>query len=62
MYSLLYLDNNELGNEGVQYVAKGRWKELENINLGKNNIDDAGMRLILSSPWKKLVSLNLCSN
>jgi hypothetical protein len=47
MYLLPHTDNNDIGDEGVKFLAQANWIKLTNINLGKNSITADGSKEIL---------------
>lgn len=62
MYSFIHLDNNEIGDEGVEYLTHANWKLLNSLNLGKNGINFRGAQHVLEGKWPNLTSLNLWGN
>jgi hypothetical protein len=59
---LPYLDNNEIGDEGVEFLTHADWKSLNSLNIGKNRITAEGAEVILEGNWDSLASLNLWGN
>lgn len=45
---------NALSNEGALQIAKIKWPELKELNLGYNAIMASGVEAILRGVWKNL--------
>lgn len=62
LYYRFYPDNNEIGDDGVEYLTHANWKRLNSLNLGKNGITFTGAQHIMEGKWSNLASLNLWGN
>lgn len=62
MYLYINPDNNDIGDDGVEWLIKANWRHLNNLNLGRNGITEKGAEMIMEGIWADLVSLNLWGN
>ncbi len=45
--SLYYLDENEIGNDGCDYLSRADWPLLKILILSKNKIESDGVRFLV---------------
>jgi V8-like Glu-specific endopeptidase len=59
---ILDLSNNEIGNNGCLFIAKGSLISLEILNLSNNKIENEGINNLSKGEYFKLIDLNLENN
>ena len=50
----LYLDSNNIGEKGAQFISQGNFKDLKELSLNSNNIGDQGAQFISQGNFTNL--------
>ena len=58
----MYISNNEITGEGLNWLSKLDWKSLKVIHLHDNRIGDEGCSTFLEGEWPSLKKIELDRN
>lgn len=54
------LDDNLIGDKGMQYLSKGNWKSLAILRLNENKLTGECMKYFNRGNWPSLISISFC--